>query len=366
MNNSSMNHLTGQEIAIISMAGRFPGAKNVEEFWSNLRAGVESISTFTDEELLAAGVSQAELRDPNYVRAKGVLDDIELFDGSFFGFNPREAEITDPQHRVFLECAWEALERAGYDTQRYDGRIGVYGGAGISSYLFTNLATNPEVIERVGVYQMLMLNVSDHLTSHVSYKLNLKGPSVNIQTACSTSLVAVHVACQSLLSGECDMALAGGITISVPQASGYEYQEGGINSPDGHCRPFDAQAKGTLGGNGVGIVLLKRLDEALADGDIIHAIIKGSAINNDGSLKVGYTAPSVDGQAKAIIAAHLTAEISADSISYVEAHGTATALGDPIEVAALTKAFRAYTSRTHFCALGRSRVISATWMRRRE
>ena len=347
-----MNHLTGQEIAIISMAGRFPGARSVEEFWSNLRNGVESISTFTDEELLAAGASQADLRDPNYVRAKGVLDDIELFDGSFFGFNPREAEITDPQHRLFLECAWEALERAGYDTQRYDGRIGVYGGAGISSYLFTNLATNPEVIERVGVYQTLMRNKSDHLTAHVSYKLNLKGPSVNIQTACSTSLVAVNLACQSLLSGECDMALAGGITISVPQTSGYQYREGGINSPDGHCRPFDAQAKGTLGGNGVGIVLLKRLDEALADGDIIHAIIKGSAINNDGSRKVGYTAPSVEGQAKAIIAAQLTGELSADSISYVEAHGTATALGDPIEVAALTKAFRASTSRSQFCALG--------------
>ena len=352
MNNPSMNNLTGQEIAIISMAGRFPGAKNVEEFWSNLRAGVESISTFTDEELLAAGLSQAELRDPNYVRAKGVLDDIEMFDASFFGFNPREAEIIDPQHRLFLECAWEAMERAGYDTQRYDGRIGVYGGAGVSSYLFINLATNPEVIGRVGLYQTLMVNTSDNLTSYVSYKLNLKGPSVNIQTTCSTSLVAIHIGCQSLLSGECDMALAGGITITVPQKSGYQYREGGINSPDGHCRPFDAQAKGTLGGNGVGIVLLKRLEEALADGDIIHAVIKGSAINNDGSLKVGYTAPSVEGQAKAIVAAQLTAEISADSISYVEAHGTATVLGDPIEVAALTKAFRASTSRSHFCALG--------------
>ncbi len=361
MNNSSMNltgnhltvnHLTGQEIAIISMAGRFPGAQSVEEFWSNLRNGVESISRFTDEELLAAGASQADLRDPNYVRAKGVLNDIELFDGLFFGFNPREAEITDPQHRLFLECAWEVLERAGYDTQRYDGRIGVYGGAGISSYLFANLATNPDVIESVGLYQTLMRNKSDHLTAHVSYKLNLKGPSVNIQTACSTSLVAVHLACQSLLSGECDMALAGGVTISVPQTLGYQYREGGINSPDGHCRPFDAQAKGTLGGNGVGIVLLKHLEEALADGDIIQAVIKGSAINNDGSRKVGYTAPSVEGQAKAIIAAQLTGELSADSISYVEAHGTATVLGDPIEVAALTKSFRASTSRSHFCALG--------------
>jgi len=352
MNNSPLNHLTGQEIAIISMAGRFPGAKSVEEFWFNLRAGVESISTFTDEELQAAGTPPAELRDPNYVRAKGVLDDIEMFDASFFGFSAREAETTDPQHRLFLECAWEVLERAGYDTQRYEGRIGVYGGAGANGYFLSNLLTNPDIINSVGMYQAFISNDKDYLSTRLSYKLNLKGPSLTVQTACSTSLVAVHLACQSLLSGECDMALAGGITISVPQVSGYQYREGGILSPDGHCRPFDVQANGTNGGSGVGMVLLKRFDEALADGDVIHAVIKGSAINNDGSRKVGYTAPSVEGQAKAIIAAQLSGELSADSISYVEAHGTATALGDPIEVGALTQAFRSSTSRTQFCALG--------------
>ncbi len=352
MSKPSTNHLTGQEIAIISMAGRFPGAKSVEEFWSNLRAGVESITIFTDEELLAAGVSRTELRDPNYVRANGVLDDIELFDASFFGFSAREAEITDPQHRLFLECAWEALERAGYDTQRYEGRIGVYGGGGINSYFLTNVLTNLDIINSVGAYQTAISNDKDYLSTRVSYKLNLKGPSLTVQTACSTSLVAVHLACQSLLSGECDMALAGGVTISVPQISGYQYREGSIASPDGHCRPFDAQAKGTLGGSGVGLVLLKRFDEALADGDIIHAVIKGSAINNDGARKIGYTAPSVEGQAKAIVTAQLTGELSADSISYVEAHGTATVLGDPIEVRALTKAFRSSTDRLQFCALG--------------
>jgi iturin family lipopeptide synthetase A len=353
MNNSTMTeHTHESSIAIISMAGRFPGAKSIEEFWRNLRAGVESVSTFSDEELLAAGVSRADLQDPAYVRAKGMLDDIEMFDGAFFGFNPREAEITDPQHRLFLECAWEALERAGYDTQRYGGRIGVYGGAGISGYLLVNLATNLDLVNSVGIYQTILSNDKDYLSTRVSYKLNLKGPSLTVQTACSTSLVAVHLACQSLLSGECDMALAGGITITLPQKSGYQYQEGGISSPDGHCRPFDARAKGTLGGNGVGIVLLKRLDEALADGDIIHAVIRGSAINNDGSLKVGYTAPGLDGQSEVIVEAQAIAGVSADSISYVEAHGTATALGDPIEVAALSQAFRASTSRSHFCALG--------------
>jgi amino acid adenylation domain-containing protein len=353
MNNSNVierPHESG--IAIVSITGRFPGAKNVEEFWRNLRDGMESITTFTDEELLAAGISPAELRIPNYVRAKGMLDDIELFDAAFFGFNAREAEITDPQQRIFLECAWEALERAGYDPQRYKGRIGVYGGVGLNGYFLANLLTNADIISSVGTYQAFISNDKDYLSTRVSYKLNLKGPSLTVQTACSTSLVAVHLACQSLLSGECDMALAGGITITVPKKGGYLYQEGGITSPDGHCRPFDAQAKGTLGGNGVGIVLLKRLDEALADGDIIHAVIRGSAINNDGSLKVGFTAPGIDGQSEVIVEAQAMAGISADSISYVEAHGTATAMGDPIEVAALTQAFRASTSRSQFCALG--------------
>ena len=275
-----------------------------------------------------------------------------MFDGPFFGFNPHEAEITDPQHRLFLECAWEAMEAAGYDPSRYTGRCGVYAGAGLNTYLLSNLMSHVNFEDSADIFRILIGNDKDHLTTRVSYKLNLKGPSFTVQTACSTSLVAIHLACQSLLNYHCDLALAGGVRITVPQKMGYQYQVGGINSPDGHCRPFDAEAKGTIGGNGVGIVLLKRLDEALADGDIIHAVIRGSAINNDGSLKVGYTAPGLNGQSEVIVEAQAIAGVSADSISYIEAHGTATALGDPIEVAALTQAFRASTSRSHFCALG--------------
>ena len=339
-------------IAIVGMAGRFPGAKNIDEFWRNLRDGVESIITLSDEELLASGVNPASLNDPSYVKAAGLLDGIEMFDGPFFGFNPHEAEITDPQQRIFLECAWEAMEAAGYDPSRYKGRCGVYAGAGLDGYLLSNLLSHMNFEDNADLFQMLIGNDKDHLSTRVSYKLNLKGPSLSVQTACSTSLVAVHLACQSLLNYHCDLALAGGVRITIPQKVGYRYQVGGINSPDGHCRPFDVRANGTNGGNGAGIVLLKRLDEALADGDVIHAIIKGSAINNDGALKVGYTAPSLDGQSEVIVEAQAIAGVSADSISYVEAHGTATALGDPIEVGALTQAFRSSTSRSNFCALG--------------
>ncbi|MBV8859295.1 MAG: SDR family NAD(P)-dependent oxidoreductase [Acidobacteria bacterium] len=342
---------TFEAVAVVGMAGRFPGAANVEEFWRNLRAGVESISFFTDEELGRAGVPAEVYNQPNYVRARGRLADVEQFDAPFFGFNPREAEIMDPQHRVFLECAWEALEAAGYDPERVGGPVGVFGGASLSAYLF-NLYSNPEVLRAVGGFQAMVGNDKDHLCTRVSYKLNLSGPSLSVQTACSTSLVAVSLACQSLLNYQCDMALAGGVSIALPQEAGYAYQEGGVTSPDGHCRAFDERALGTLGGNGAGVVLLKRLSEAVADGDQIHAVIKGTAVNNDGSAKVGYTAPSVTAQAEVIALAQAVAGVAPETVSYVEAHGTGTPLGDPIEVAALTRAFRHSTGRKNFCALG--------------
>ena len=340
------------EVAIIGMAGRFPGAKDIDAFWKNLQSGVESISFFSDGELLAANIEPALLNNPNYVRAQGVLEGVDLFDASFFGYNPREAELIDPQQRLFLECAWEALENAGYDAERYHGLIGVYAGSSLNTYLLTNLFSNPKLRESMDWLPIQFSNDKDFLCTRVSYKLNLTGPSVTIQTACSTSLVAVHLAYLSLLNGECDIALAGGVSVRSTQVGGYLYQEGSILSPDGHCRAFDAKAQGTVDGNGVGVVVLKRLEDAMIDGDHIYAIIKGSAINNDGSHKAGYTAPSVDGQAKAIREAQAMAEVEAGSISYVEAHGTATLLGDPIEVAALTEAFQANTSNRGFCAIG--------------
>jgi len=349
---ASSRQENGFEIAIIGMSGRFPGARDVEEFWRNLRDGAEGISFFSDLELEAAGVSRSLLDNPDYVKARGVLEDVEMFDAAFFGFAPKEAEITDPQHRIFLESAWEGLERAGYNPERFKGLIGVYAGVGLNSYLLVNLISNRSLMESVGGFQVVVGNDKDYLPTRVSYKLNLKGPSVNVQTACSTSLVAVHLACRGLLSGECDIALAGGVAVSVPHRTGYMYQQGAILSPDGHCRAFDAQAKGIVGGSGVGVVVLKRLDDALNDGDHIIAVIKGSAINNDGSLKVGFTAPSVDGQAQVIRAAQIVAEVDPGTISYVETHGTGTALGDPIEIAALTQVFRDSTDRKQFCAIG--------------
>jgi acyl transferase domain-containing protein len=339
-------------IAIIGMAGRFPGAKNLSDFWQNLRDGVESVSFFSDQELTASGIEPALFGDPKYVKAKAVLDNVELFDPAFFGVNPREAEIIDPQHRLFLECAWEALESAGCNPETYEGSIGVYAGVSMNTYLLNNLLSNKALIEAVGAYQTMLGNDKDFMPTRVSYKLNLKGPSIVVQTACSTSLVAVQLACQSLLSYQCDIVLAGGVSIRTPRKAGYLYKEGMILSPDGHCRAFDAKAQGTIVGEGAGIVVLKRLADALADRDCIHAVIKGGAINNDGSLKVGFTAPSVDGQAEVIAMAQAVAGVDADTISYVEAHGTATPLGDPIEIAALTKAFRASTHRKRFCAVG--------------
>ena len=340
------------EIAIIGMTGRFPGAGDLDAFWNNLRDGVESVSLLSDKELEAGGVDKKLLRDPNYVKSAVLLEGVELFDASFFGFNPREAEITDPQQRLFLECAWEALESAGYAPETYHGRTGVYAGVGMNTYLLFNLYNDPNLKQTADRFQLMIGNDKDFLATRVSYKLNLTGPSLTVQTACSTSLVAVHLAAQSLLNGECDMALAGGVSIRVPQKSGYLFQAGGIFSPDGHCRAFDASAQGTMFGSGVGIVVLKRLPDALADGDFIHAVIKGSAINNDGSVKVGYTAPAVDSQAEVIAETHALTGIAADTITYVETHGTGTPMGDPIEIAALTQAFRVTTNGKGFCALG--------------
>ena len=365
MTNESEQHLSNSaladehvtsEIAIVGMAGRFPMAPNLDEFWQKLRDGQELITFFTDEELLASSVPPALLKHPQYVKAASVLEDVELLDGPFFGINPKEATIMDPQHRIFLETAWQGLENAGYDSEQYRGLIGVYAGVSISTYLWYIYA-NADLVGAMNSFQILLANDKDHLSTRVSYKLNLKGPSVNIQTACSTSLVSVHLACQGLLNGECDMALAGGVSVKIPQKAGYFYQEGAINSPDGHCRAFDRHAQGTIGGSGVGIVVLKRLADALADGDHIRAIIKGTAINNDGALKVGYTAPSVDAQAQVIAEAISIAGVSPETIQYIEAHGTGTALGDPIEIAALNKAFRHGNSRPvteqqKTCAIG--------------
>lgn len=341
-----------RDIAVIGMAGRFPKAQDLEQFWQNLKDGVEGVVFFDDEALAAAGVPPELINDPNYVKAGVPLAGIEEFDASFFGYNPQDATILDPQQRVFLEQAWHALEAAGYDPNRYDGPIGVYAGAAWNTYLLSNLATNRELFDASTIFQLFISNDKDFMPTRVSYKLNLKGPSLIIQTSCSTSLVAIHMACLSLLNYECDMALAGGVTIKVPQTSGYYYVEGSLASPDGHCRTFDAQGRGTIFGSGVGVVVLKRLSEAIADGDNILAVVKGTAVNNDGSVKVSYTAPSVEGQAEVIAAAQAIAGVTPDTIRYIEAHGTATSLGDPIEVTALTKVFAAGTDKKEFCAIG--------------
>ena len=337
-------------IAVVGMAGRFPGAQDLAAFWRNLRDGRETIYFFSPDELKAAGVPGSEYQAPGYVPARGILAGAELFDAGFFSFTPREAELMDPQQRVFLECAWSALEDAGYDPGRYRGLIGVFAGSSNNTYL-RNLAAAGDAVDGPG----LDLNIAggkDFLTTWVSYKLNLSGPSVVVQSACSTSLVAVCEACQSLLDYRCDMALAGGVSVGAPRARGYFHVEGGIGSADGHCRPFDERASGTVAGEGAGIVVLKRLNEAIEAGDTIHAVIRGTAVNNDGAAKVGYTAPSVTGQADVIMAAQAMADVDPGSITMIEAHGTATPLGDPIEVAALKDAFGDCGGRTGFCALG--------------
>jgi phthiocerol/phenolphthiocerol synthesis type-I polyketide synthase E len=339
-----------ERVAVIGMTGRFPGARNIEEFWRILSEGVEAVKPFTVEELRESGVDEKTLKDPNFVNAGAVMPNADAFDASFFGINVREAEIMDPQHRVFLETAWEALEDAGYDTERFQGSIGIFGGVGPNTYFQNNLVTRPELLRTLGRYAVLIGSEREYAVTRVSFKLNLTGPSFSVNTACSTSAVAIHLACQSLLNGECDMALAGGARIVFP--FGYMYEEGGILSPDGHCRAFDAEARGTILGNGVGIVVLKRLSEAIQDGDCIRAVIKGSAINNDGSEKVGFTAPSIRGQASVISEALAIADVNPESIGYVEAHGTGTSLGDPIEIAALTQAFRNWTKMKGYCPIG--------------
>ena len=349
--NPPENQLEG--IAIIGIAGRFPGARNVTEFWRNLTAGAETITALTDGQLSAAGLDAAKLRaEPGYVAARGLLDRPEWFDAAFFGITPKEAEVMDPQQRVFLEEAWTALEDAGCDPARYPGAIGIFAGMSNNTYFAHNIANRPDLIDAVGALTAMMGNEKDYLATRVAYKLNLKGPALNIYTACSTSLVAVCQACTALLNYQCDAALAGGVSITFPQERGYTFQDGGITSPDGHCRAFDADAAGTVFSSGVGIVVLKRLAEALADGDQIYAVIKGSALNNDGSQKVSFTAPSVDGHAEVIALAQALAGFAPETISYIEAHGTGTPLGDPIEIAGLTQAFRAGTDAKNFCALG--------------
>jgi acyl transferase domain-containing protein/acyl carrier protein len=329
---------TGLEIAIIGMAGRFPGAKNIGEFWDNLKNGVESISFFARGELTEAGIDRERLDCPDYVRAKGVLEDIEYFDASFFDYSVREAESMDPQARLFHECVWEALADAGYDPGAYDGSIGVYAGAS-GHFNWEVLGSSYAGGGEAGSFAAAQFIDKDFLATAISYRFDLKGPSFTLQTACSTSLVAVHLGCQGLLSGECDMAVVGGVSVSIPGKSGYIYQEGLIVSADGHCRPFDARANGTVFGSGVGAAVLKSLGEAVTDGDSMYAVIKGSAVNNDGKRKVGFSAPSPKGQAEVIRLAYNVAAVEVESIGYIEAHGTGTAMGDPIEVEAFNLAF---------------------------
>ncbi len=337
---SAESNIDAQAIAIVGMAGRFPGAPDLDTFWKNLRDGVESIQPVPDAALERLGVDPVLRKDPRHVKVSAALAGMELFDAGFFGYTPREAELMDPQHRVFLECAWEALEKAGHTSEGFDGPIGVFAGAATNTYLVFHLVPNFDQLSGMDQVQVDVNNGSDFLATRVAYKLNLRGPSYSITSACSTSLVATHAACQSLLNEECDLALAGGVSVHVKHPEGYPFVPGGIVSPDGHCRAFDAKAEGTVFGSGVGVVVLKRLADAIADGDHIHAVIKGSAINNDGALKVGFTAPSVEGQATVIQEALGAAGVAPETIGYLEAHGTGTKMGDPIEVRALNKAFK--------------------------
>jgi thioester reductase-like protein len=342
-----------QAIAIIGMSGRFPGAKNLKEYWENLSNGVESTHFFTDEELLEEGVALSFLQDPAYIKAKPMIADVDMFDASFFGYTPKEAEILDPQQRIFLECAWEALESAGYiGDQAVKDRTAVFAGVGDTTYLLYHLLPNEELVNDVGFLTLKFTNDKDYLSTRVSYKLNLKGPSLTVQTACSTSLVAVHLACQSLLTGESDLALAGASSITFPHREGMYYQAGGITSPDGRCRAFDESAKGTIFGDGVGVVAIKRYSDAVADGDYIHAVIRGSAVNNDGFDKIGYTAPSVKGQVAVIREALAVSGVEPEMIEYIETHGTGTPLGDPIEMAALREVFAPNTSKEKIITIG--------------
>lgn len=339
-------------IAIIGMTGRFPGASDVERFWENLVEGKECITFFTREELEQSNLERRLLDDPRYIGADGVIEDMDKFDAEFFGFSPREAEMMDPQHRLFLECAWELMENAGYNSEHYKGRVGVYASANLSTYLIRNLMANPELRSRATSFQTVLGNDKDFIATRVAYKLNLKGPCVNVATLCSSSAVAIHLACQSLLAFQCDMALAGAVSLQASRNEAFFYQEGGIGSPDGHCRPFDSKANGTVSGSGLGIVALRRLEDAVKDGDNILAIIRGTALNNDGAEKMSFAAPGMQGQVEVISEALNLADVDPETITYVEAHGMGTPLGDPMEIEALTKAFRRSTNKNKFCAVG--------------
>ncbi|WP_334178676.1 amino acid adenylation domain-containing protein [Pseudoxanthomonas sp.] len=340
-----------EPIAIVGMAGRFPGAATAEAFWDNLCAGRDSVSMFAADEL-DAGIPEAQRANPAYVAARGVFDDVDKFDAAFFGISPKEAELMDPQQRVFLELCWECIERAGHVPDATDVPVGVFAGMYNASYYQRNVLAHPDLIEKLGAFQVMLGNEKDYIATRVAHKLNLTGPAVSVHTACSTSLVAISQAIDSLRAGRCGMALAGGIAVTCPVRSGHLYQEGGMLSADGHTRSFDADASGTVFSDGAAVVLLKRLSDAIADGNPIHAVVRGAAVNNDGGRKASFTAPSSEGQAAVIAMAHADAGVDARSIGYVEAHGTATPLGDPIEIEGLTRAFRQSTDDTGFCVVG--------------
>lgn len=342
----------GTEIAVVGMAGRFPGAADLKEFWRNLRAGIDPARRLSPRDLAALGVPEALITDPDYVPVTAQMPDLECFDAPLFGLSDDEAGLLDPQQRILLELAWEALESAGYQPGEGRGLVGVFVGATLSTYLCSNLLANPELCAVTDPFQMMVSNAGDALAPRISYKLDLKGPSLTVQTACSTSLVAIHLACASLLNGECDMALAGAASINVSLLAGYHRRKGGTFSASGSCRAFDAEADGLFFGHGGGVVVLKPLSQALADRDSVRAVILGSAINNDGSLRAGFSAPSVEGQAEVLTEAWAASGIDPETLSYIEAHGTGTLLGDSIEIQALTRAFRRHTMRRGFCALG--------------
>lgn len=353
------DELPPNAIAVIGMAGKFPGADSLSEFWDNLSRGVESVTTLSEEALTAAGVSPATLADPAYVRRAAMLNGIEEFDADYFGMTPYTARMMDPQQRLLLQTAVHAFEDSGYDPDTFDGAIGAFASSTASGYLMDNLMSHRDVKTMVGegitveMFNLVLLNDKDYIATRVSHELNLRGPSLNVQTACSSSLTAVHLACQSLLAGECDMALAGASAIRVPHHVGYTFEPGAMVSPSGHCRPFDVRSDGTIFGSGVAALILKPLQAALDDGDRIHAVIRGSAINNDGKMKMTYAAPAVAGQAEVIAEAHAVADVDASTIGFVETHGTGTPLGDPIEIEALRQAFEvSELERTGPCVLG--------------
>lgn len=344
-------HQSLEGIAVVGLAGRFPQAANVEQFWANLVAGKDCFSEFTIEQIISEGIPREVAQRPDYIRRTPVLENPADFDARLFRYSPKEAELIDPQQRILLECAWEALEHAGYDPHRFPGLIGIWAGSGVNNYFLKNIIPRG-AFEEIADSQAIISNDKDYLASRIAYKLNLRGPAVVVQTACSTSLVAVNMACLALLTYQCDMALAGAVFLQTPRARGYFYREGDIFSPDGYCRAFDKAANGTVLGEGCGLVVLRRLEDAVADGDNILAVIRGSAVNNDGASRAGYTAPSVSGQMELLTMAQTIAGVSSEEISYIEAHGTGTQLGDPIEVSALTQVFRRTTAEHGYCGLG--------------